>query len=342
MPIKEDLAKGGKFISDLSERELLTREKIRVIINEFSQGQKLDCEKTKALKHPVYATIPKSDSPHYHKVFKRIARQIGEVRLGVALGSGGSYGFAHIGVLEVLEENNIDIDIICGSSMGSLVAAMWAAGFSVDKMKQVAANFGKKLNLFSFPGFYFPFKGIIKAKRSEKIYKEIFGGLTFHDLKHDLKLASFDFYKRKAAVLDEGLLYKAVAASCAIPGVFEPVKMKKNLMLDGGVLNPLPSKILLNYGVNKIIAINVTPPLEKVALRQKIKGKWHIFDFIFGTIETMQREFIDAALKVSDVVIHPVFEATDWAHFENVDEYIEAGRKAALGKLNDIKELSER
>ena len=101
----------------------------------------------------------------------------------------------------------------------------------------------------------------------------------------------------------------------------------------------MPVKVLLSYGVHKIIAVNVTPPRDKVATSIKHKGKWNVFDFIFGSIETMQREFIGEALRLSDVVVHPLFDTTDWAQFDRTDEFIVTGKASALEKLPDIKKL---
>lgn len=337
---RAEIRKAARIIDELKPRISSWQDKIKVIISEFGPGDNLSyAQKRSLIAHPIYANIPDKSSLDYLRVIRRIARELGECVMGLALGSGGSYGFAHIGVLQVLEENNIPIDVICGSSMGSLVAAMWAAGFSVERMAKTAREFGKKLNLFSFPGFYFPFKGIVRAKRTQRIYRDIFGDITFYDLKHTLKLAAFNFFTRQAQVLEAGPLYKAVAASCSIPGVFEPVAYRDELLLDGGILNPLPVKILLRYGVNKIIAVNVTPSRKAVAVRRKPSGNWNVFDFIFGSIETMQRQFIREATRLADVVIHPVFDKTDWAQFERIDEFIETGRRRAQEKLEDIRRL---
>ena len=339
-PSRIELTKGGKIVKDMVEREFFSIDKIKVVINEYNDCEKIPADlKRRLVGCHIYATVPHHEDKAFQGVMRRIARETGEIVLGLALGSGGSYGFAHIGVLEVLKEHNVPIDVICGTSMGSFIAAMWAVGFDIKQMRAAAKEFGKRLNLFSFPGFYFPFKGIIKAKRLEHVYRSIFGDVTFYDLKHPLKLSAFDFFQRKATVLDEGPVYKAVAASCAIPGVFEPVQFQSGLILDGGILNPLPVKVLLSYGVHKIIAVNVTPPRDKVATTVKEKGKWNVLDFIFGSIETMQREFVAESLRLSDVVVHPIFDKTDWAQFERTDEFIAIGKAAALEKIEDIKRL---
>ena len=341
-PQPNELNNSGVIIRELKIKNPLNQDKIKVILAQFKDQDQLSFDnKNRLLGHPIYATFSNYSDQEYAKTLKRIAREIGEVTLGLALGSGAAYGLSHIGVLKVLEENNIDIDIICGSSMGALVAALWAVGYRIDEIERLSEQFGKKLSLFSLMGLSFPFKGIMRAKRLERIFKDIFGGLTFYDLKHTLKIVVFDFIKRKTVILENGLLCKAVAASCAFPGIFEPIKFKKGIYLDGGILNPLPTKILLNFGIHKIIASNITLSKE-AALKEYLKRKrLHIFDFIFGSIETMQQEFIEQAIRIADVVIQPNLEGLGWTEFERIKEFIERGRLAAQNKIGMIKELAK-
>lgn len=339
-PIKEELERYAFLIENLRKRSASNKDKIRVIINEFipSDGSSLEA-KSEIVNCPIYATLPKYSEENYFKVVRRIARELGEVTMGLALGSGAAYGFAHVGVLKVLENNNIPIDIVCGSSTGAFVGAMWALGYKVEEIEKTVVIVARKFSLFSLPGLAFPFKGILRAKKLENIFRKIFQDKTFHDLKHSLKIVTFDFLKREPKILEEGSLYKAVAASCAMPGVFEPVNFKAEILLDGGILKPLPSNILISYGAKKIIAVNITPTKEDIHRENKKRDKLNILDFIFGSIETMQREFIDEALKISDVVIHPDFEGIGWMEFEKVEDFIKCGEKATLAKLEDIKKL---
>lgn len=260
--------------------------------------------------------------------------------MGLALGSGAAYGFSHIGVLKVLEEEEVNIDIICGSSMGAIIGAFWAAGFSIEEMTEFAAKIGKSLKTFPLGGISFPFRGIINSRRLESIFKSIFKDLTFYDLKHTLKVVAFDFLKRKTMVIDEGLLYKALAGSCAFPGIFEPVRFKQDLLLDGGILNPLPTNELLNFGANKIVASNITLTQEEAVAEYRKRDRFHIFDFIFGSIETMQLQFIENSKKISDVVIHPELKGLGWMEFERIDEFIKRGEDAARKQINQIRSLA--
>ncbi|MFH1655066.1 MAG: patatin-like phospholipase family protein [Candidatus Omnitrophota bacterium] len=334
------LEKVNLLMRKLKQKESLGQEKIKIIINDFTESEKLSPEEeSKIIDYPIYATIPSYKDEAYFKALNRIAREIGEVVTGLALGSGAAYGFAHVGVLKVLEENNIPIDIISGTSMGALIAAMWAAGFTIEDIEKQILDLGRKFSLFHLPGIALPFKGMLKSRRLEKIFKGIFKDKTFYDLKYNLKIVAFDFIKRKTKILDKGLLYKAIAASCAMPGIFEPVKVEKDILLDGGILKPLPTKILLNHGANKIIAINITPSNKEVYAEYRKRTRLHIFDFIFGSIETMQQEFVRQAMKISDVVIHPHFEGLGWMEFEKVSEFIKRGEEATREKIEEIKSL---
>jgi len=340
LPNKEDVSKVSSIMAALYERDPLTSDRTKIILSYFAIKDRLPIDVIKETLHAsIYATLPQSGEKYLSAV-KRISKEVGEVVVGLALGSGGAYGFAHIGVLRILEENHIPIDMICGSSVGSIIASLWALGEPPEKIEKFMIEFAKKLNLFSVWGFSFPFKGLWRAKYLENILKKIFKDKTFYDLKHPLKVVVFDFLTKEAKALDEGPLYKAVAASCALPGIFEPINFKDRVLLDGGVLNPLPTKILLNYGADKIIAVNVTPSQEEIVKEYNKKNKFHILDFIFGSIETMQRQFIEQAITVADCVIHPNFGALRWLEFEKVEDFIKKGELATLSKLEELKKIT--
>lgn len=341
LPSFKELGAGAGLIKKIKTKNSLGSRKVKVVLSQVYGADGFTFEKKRRiLNHPIYATLLSRDSADYHKAVRRIARQAGEVVLGLALGSGAAYGFSHIGVLKVLEQNNIAVDVICGTSMGAIVAALWAAGYKISDIERLADEFGRKISRFSVFGVTFPFRGFIKARRLETIFKGIFKDLTFYDLKHNLKIAAFDFRSRKTVILEEGHIYKAVAASCAFPGIFEPVRFKKDVLLDGGILNPLPTKILLKYNVHKIIASNITLSSEQALREYSKRDKFHIFDFIFGSVETMQQRFVEDAQKIADVVIHTNLEGLGWTEFGKIKEFMERGEAAAKGKIEEIKKLT--
>lgn len=339
-PRLAQLKEANTLIRDLCSVTSENGEKIKVILAEFLEKRIIPSDKKKKiLDLEIYATIPDYQKEDFPKAIRRIARQLGEVTLGLALGSGGAYGFSHIGVFEVLEKNNVDIDIICGSSAGALVASLWALGYDMQDAKRICTEFGKSIKIFSIGGISLPFKGLMKAKRLEDSFKRIFGYANFSDVKHTLKIVTFDFLKRKTVVIDKGPIYKAVAASCAFPGFFEPIKHEAGIFLDGGILNPLPTKVLLNFDAHRIIASNTALSTEQALREYRKRDKFHIFDFIFGSIGTMQQEFIQQSIKIADVVIHPNLEGLDWTEFDKVPEFVERGRAAAEERIEDIKKL---
>ncbi|MBU2251338.1 MAG: patatin-like phospholipase family protein, partial [Candidatus Omnitrophica bacterium] len=340
-PEKGALKKASNLIQELTRKNPLNKEKVKVILAEFSEADHLSFAKKRGLlEHPIHAALSSRDSADYIPTLRRLARQIGEVTVGVALGSGAAYGYAHIGVLKVLTEAKIPIDIICGTSMGAVIAALWAAGFSIPEIVDYSRQIGKRIGSFSLLGLSIPFRGIMRAKRLESILKRIFGELTFYDLKHTLKVVTFDFPSRQAVILEEGLIYKAVAASCAFPGIFEPVSLRKDILLDGGILNPLPTKILLQYGAHRIIASNITLSEDQARSEYAKKSRFHIFDFIFGSIETMQQQFIQQAIKLADLTIHSNLQGLGWTEFDKIEEFIQRGEAAAREKLPEIKKLT--
>jgi NTE family protein len=308
-------------------------------------GSKVDIFATLPLfkKKNALGVIEGYPDSQYARALKRVAREISSVRIGLALGSGAAFGAAHVGALKVFEENNIDIDIVSGSSMGSIIVGLWGLGKSWKEIRDLISKF-KEFPVFSFLDVGCSGKAFLRGTNLRKLLKELFGDLTFHDLKRPVLIVAFDFKHRRAHVLSEGkfLLRRAILASCSMPGIFSPVKVKGDLLLDGGVLNPLPVDCLVERGVKKIISICVTPSKEEIRqVHSKMSGdKFNVFDFIFGSIEAMQEEIFQKALSLSDVVIHPKFGGIDWTNFKNIDHFIKQGEEETLRAIDRIKELA--
>ncbi|MDD5069640.1 MAG: patatin-like phospholipase family protein [Candidatus Omnitrophica bacterium] len=338
---KDSIENSQNFIESLKKRNFFTNDKVKIIATVEDGDREFSGLLSGALNQPVYATLGSKENQDYQKCVRRIARQLGGVVCGLALGSGGAYGYAHIGVLEALEDNSITVDVIAGSSIGAFIGALWCLGLNRQDIFEKAREFGQKISKFSLLGAFIPVRGFLRAKRLEKILHDIFKDATFYDLKRNFKLVVFDFLRREIKIIDKGFLYKAVAASCAMPGIFEPITVEGEVLMDGGILNPLPAKTLIKFGVDKIISVNITPTKEEMFKVYQRKAKLHIFDFIFGSIETMQQEFIYQAVKASDVVIHPAMEGLNWTEFSRIQEFIERGRSAACDKMGQIKALVE-
>jgi len=293
----------------------------------------------------ISSVIESYPATAYAKVIRRIAREIASVRIGLALGSGAAFTFAHIGVLKVLEDHKIDIDIASASSMGSITAALWGLGNNWRQIRDLVYKF-EGFPAFSLFDICLSRKSFFRGHHLKKTLKEIFGNYTFYDFKKPVLIVSFDFLRKESYVFSKGkiLIREALLASCSMPGIFEPLKNSEDLFLDGGVLNPLPVGCLVKEGIKKIISVNVTPSKEelKEAYNESVhKKRFNVLDFIFGSIEAMQREFIQDAVSFSDIVIHPEFKDAEWTEFKKIDYFIEQGEKAALNHIDKIKQLQE-
>ena len=322
---------------------------------------------------PLLCEEPESS---YCNTVRYISRQIGGKLIGLALGSGTARGLAHIGVLRVFEQEGIDLDIIAGSSIGSLMAAAWASGKNADDMERIAMSFKTRLRAFSLLDMMLPRIGLIRGKNIEVFLRFILGDKTFADTRVPLKIVSVDLDTGQEVIIDKGYLYEAVHASIAIPGIFYPVRRNSMRLVDGGILDPVPVGVLSRLGVSKIIAVNVLPdPIEaqrrrelrekllenkerKMAERnfisysiykinRRIKGVVSsmmvpkIIDVTMRTNELLRYEASENSCRHADVVIRPLVPEASWADFNKAQKFIRRGEKATRDIIPDIKKLVE-
>lgn len=276
-------------------------------------------------------------------LLRDLVRKIAQVRVGIALGSGGSLALSHIGVLEVLEENNIDIDLVSASSMGALIGALWALGKTAEEIRLLLKR-EKNFAFFSLKEISLKGKSLLNGNTMHDVIKRILGNKTFADLKIPLYITAFDFLKREPFIFGNDksvLLYKAVVASCSFPGIFPPLIHDKRKLFDGGILLPVPIDILIQKDIKRIIGSTVTPTAEDIAemLATDDNKQLNAFDYIFGTIEAMQNQFIDSSLLSCDVILHPKLSNVSWTNFSKIDYCIEKGRVATQNGLFELRRL---
>jgi len=184
-------------------------------------------------------------------------------KVGLVLGSGGAKGVSHIAVIEYLETMGIPIDMIAGSSIGSIVGAIYLTG-NLKKFEEDMLKFTKK-ELFSLFDFTLPKSGIVKGKNFMKLLENyIPPEARFEDLPKPLSIIATDYYTGRQIVFRKGNLHKAIRASISIPGVFVPVFFNGDFLLDGGVANPLPIDVVKDMGAGLTIAVNLHPGLQVV------------------------------------------------------------------------------
>lgn len=377
-PEPVDLKKTRSLIDRLQSDFHFQEEKIKVVINEY-KFSKLDYDQQlEFLEHQIFATLPKIEldasdrlvleepDSEYAKAIRRISRQVGDCCVGLALGVGVAYGFCHIGVLKVIEEEKIPIDIICGSSVGALIASLWVTGRSSDEILEMAKEFKAPKYIWNMIDLTFPLLGFIKGNKLHKFLKKHLGDKTFYDARIPLKIIASDVKRKETRIFDKGPLVDAIMASCAMPGVFRPFKMKEEMLFDGGVINPLPTEPLLKVGAKRIIAVNVTPSREDImreyektkkeftvdlprALKKRnwfnLKGyfadmfKANILDIIFSSIELMQSEMIKKEVQLADVVLHPDTSGLHWLELHKAADFTRRGEEETRRNLERIKQV---
>ncbi|MBN2830780.1 MAG: patatin-like phospholipase family protein [Candidatus Omnitrophica bacterium] len=370
-----DLRKTHNLIQRLVDEFKFQEDKISIIINEYKFSKITPIEQSQILSRKIFATLPRidfsssdrliPDDPdcEYSKAVRRISRFIGESMVGLVLGVGVGYGFCHIGVLKVIEEENIPIDIIAGSSIGALIASLWATGRSSSEILEITSEFKEPKHIWGLIDLTIPQLGFIKGNKLHRFLKKYLGDKTFYDVKLPLKIIASDVKRKEPRVLDKGLLVDAVMASCAMPGVFKPFRFKEDFLFDGGVINPLPTEPLFKMGVKKIIAVNVTPSREDI-LRQyerikenmKLnlvngikKRNWfslgnyfkntfgtNILDIVFSSVEILQSEVAKKEAQLADVVLHPDTSGLYWLELHKSKEFARRGEDETRRNLDKI------
>ncbi|MDD5014206.1 MAG: patatin-like phospholipase family protein [Atribacterota bacterium] len=180
------------------------------------------------------------------------------LKFGLALGSGSARGMAHIGVIQALEAYHIPIDMIAGTSIGSVVGSVYATGASVKQMKEAALAM-KHRKSFALLDPTIPRSGLISGNRAEEILKKLaLKDKNFYDLKIPFAAVATDIKTGAKVILNQGSVIKAVRASISIPGIFTPVKYQDYYLVDGGLVDPVPADVVEKMGADIIIAVSLT------------------------------------------------------------------------------------
>lgn len=180
-------------------------------------------------------------------------------KIGYALGGGAARGMFHIGVLSVLEEYGISPDIITGTSMGSIIGAMYASGLKVSELKQIACSIDWKQVVRLTDIVTLPKSGLIQGRRIVTLLKSLLGEASFSRLKFKYAAVAADLHTGQQVVFTEGSLVEAIRASISIPGIFTPVSYDGRYLVDGGLVNVVPVSVCRDLGADYVIGVNVIP-----------------------------------------------------------------------------------
>ncbi|WP_017727188.1 patatin-like phospholipase family protein [Halalkalibacterium ligniniphilum] len=252
-------------------------------------------------------------------------------KIGLALGSGGARGYAHLGVLRVLESEGIPIDYMAGSSMGALVAALYGAGHSVQNLIQFTKKFKRKYYI----DFTVPKMGFVAGKRVKELIRALGKGKSIDELRPPVAIVATDLLKGERVIFREGDLATAVRASIAIPGVFVPEKWNGRLLVDGGVIDRVPVSVVKEMGADLTIAVDVSFFREEPIITT-------IYDVMIQSMDIMARELIRNQEIDCSVMIRPIVEQSKTLDFVAVERLIEQGEEAAYQKIDMIKHEIQR
>lgn len=183
--------------------------------------------------------------------------------IALVLGSGGARGLAHIGVIKALEESQIPINIITGTSIGAFVGGVYAAGINVAEMEKIVREVDKMMVAKIFiPKFFAP--GLVDNKRVIEFIKELVGDIKIENLNIPFAVVATDLITGEEIIFSKGLLANAIMASISIPTIFNPMYIDNRYLIDGGLCNPLPISVAKKMGAHKIIAVNVSPNPKRI------------------------------------------------------------------------------
>jgi len=283
-------------------------------------------------------------------------------RIGLALGGGGARGLAHIGVLRVLEREQIPVDLIVGTSIGALVGGAYASGISPDELKSKAEEYlnspefrssamkafetahakeevglTQKIQTYLRNYFYLiqaMFKpGILSNEEFQTTINYFIPDIQIEDTRIPFRAVATDLVSGQQITFSQGSLRQAVMASCAIPGAIEPLKEGERLLSDGGIICLVPSSVARQEGADIVISVAVDRCIGSEELRT-------VVDIYHRVSEIMGEKLKNYELADADVVILPEVGDLHWSNFSQAMNLIGEGEKAAREKLVDIRNLT--
>jgi NTE family protein len=251
-------------------------------------------------------------------------------KIGLALGSGGARGFAHLGVIKALKDAGIPIHLIAGSSMGALVASFYGAGIDMDRLYKLSTAFKRKY----FLDFTVPKMGFISGKKVKEFIKVFTHGKNIEELSIPVGIVATDLLTGEKVVFQTGPVADAVRASISIPGIFVPEKQNGRILVDGGVSDRVPVSVAREMGADIVIAVDVS----RVKRNAEITS---IYDVIMQSIDIMQAEIINNREIAASVMIRPPVEIYSSRAFTNIEEIINHGEEETKKHLNQINTVIE-
>lgn len=248
-------------------------------------------------------------------------------RIGLALGGGAARGFAHIGVIQVLEEAGIKVDLVAGTSAGSLVAALYASGKNGRELQQLAETMDEG----AITDWSFPLRGLIRGEALARYIRDKTAGKAIEQMVLPLGIVATNLSDGSPILFRSGDTGMAVRASSAVPAVFQPVKIGQREYVDGGLVSPVPVRFAREMGAQLVVAVDISSPPEK-------DPPGDAFRMLMQTFSIMSRSINSLELKDADIVVRPRLDGVGSADFTARRRAIQAGREAGQAVLAQLRQ----
>jgi len=250
-------------------------------------------------------------------------------KIALVLGAGSSKGFAHVGVLKILESNKVPIHMIVGTSVGSAVGSLYAYGFDAFSLQKLSFSIQQEdiVDLL-----YLPNNGFIKGEKLEEFINKSINYTPMEKLKIPFYAVATDLEKGQEIVFAKGNTGTAVRASCSIPGIFRPVRISDKIYVDGGVVSPVAVDVAKKNGADVVIAVDISSGIERIQPEGTIETILQSINIMYSKLGFIQ-------LSKADVVIRPKVGHIGSADFSKKHEAILEGEKAAIEALPQIMKI---
>ncbi len=249
--------------------------------------------------------------------------------IGLALGGGFARGFAHLGVLQVLEQNHIPISHIAGTSVGGILGAAYASGAPLARIIETC----RTLRFRDIARWRVSRLGLASNQRLENLIERVFESRRFEDLRIPLAVVATDLASGEPVVFTQGNLVDPIRASCAFPGLFEPVEIGTRCLADGALVAPVPTRAARDLGAATVIGVSV-------GMQDGHRGTpTNIFQVVSLAVNAAQKHQLEIWERHADLVLRPDVQALAWDDFDRAEEAIAAGAAAARRALPRIEKL---
>ena len=290
----------------------------------------------------------------FTRVVGRLTRKLLGTTVGVALGGGGAFGIAHVGVLAALDDAGLPVDLVAGTSMGSIVGIGLAAGLSPAQMGEIAGRIGNVRTALSVIDPSASGTGLLRGRRLVSIFSPLIPVESFDELTLPCRVVAMDIESGDRVSIGSGRLTEAFRASCSVPVVFSPTRVDGRILVDGGMVDPVPADVAREMGADLVVAVNVVPHLRpgvSTALTRTFRrvrylnplsyrsGARHapdIVDVFMNSIQAVQHELGHYKALNADLLVNVDTAEFTWIDFHRATEIVARGYEAGARMAPEV------